>query len=234
MDKAIKILGTLIVIVLLSYLIYRNIMLHFIPSSDLVKDESTSALYNKMQPNTTNKEWLNYYFSHNKVTAYGIPEEMKYNIAFKATGLSSNKITEKELREGYERIFGLNSYVQTDSFMAGCNLYEYDSRNSTYINNERKICDKNDISIISKIVDAKERNGSFDITVVIAYMDNSKKIIYKTCNSDMTNCSEELESNYTDFDEANLDKYKNKLHKYKFKYKLTNGEYFFTESQKLK
>ena len=47
MDRAIKVVGSVLLAVFIGYVMYRNIMLRFIPSSDLIKDEETKAMYHR-------------------------------------------------------------------------------------------------------------------------------------------------------------------------------------------
>ncbi len=236
MSRIFKAIGSVILLVLIIYVAYRNIMLHFIPSVDLIKDESTSTLYNSIIPNTNNKEWINYYYSHDSVSSDNIPEEMKFNIAFKNMHTASSVVKEKDIEGIYNKVFGPNTYKKIDSFSGTCSDYVYNSLNSEYIENKSQVndCKSSNISILSKIVDAKISNNKEEITVVIAYMNSDSKTIYKDCDSNLASCNNVLKSNYTDFDESNLEEYKNTLHKYKFTFIANNDEYYFKEVKKLK
>ncbi len=234
MDRAIKIVGSILLAVFISYVVYRNIMLRFIPSSDLVKDEETKAMYHRTLPNTTNTLWKNLYFSNDNVKVSDIPNGMKYNIAYKNTGSGASKIENEELKKAYEKTFGPGTYKETNSFIGGCSTYTYNNSTNEYIVVQRKTCEELDTTILSKIVDVKMKKDTMEIDVVIAYLDGKNKKVYKDCNDDMTSCSNIIKDNFSAFDESDLELIKNSLHKYKFIYKEIDQEYYFSETRKLK
>lgn len=234
MKKGLKIIGTIIFIILLSYIIYRNINLQTIPSVDLIKDEATSSLYHGVLPNTSNSTWTNYYYSHSSLTSKELPEEIKYNIAYKNSGTAMSFIDEKNIKESYEKIFGPNTYQGIDQFSDGCNTYTYDSISSRYMKITTNSCTPSNMYILSKIVDAKYVKDKMEITVVIAYLDQTKKIVYKDCNEDMTSCKNKLVENFENFDEADLEKEKEELHKYQFTFFNEQDEYYFESVKKIK
>lgn len=234
MKKVFKVIFTIIFICLLIYVVYRNINLRTIPSSDLIKDEATSRLYYNLLPNTGNGEYTNYYFSHNKVDVEDIPSAMKYNIAYKNTGSGESILKEEIIKKEYEEVFGPDSYKSVKSFVGGCNTYTYDDVTLIYKKATSEVCKANNISILSKIVDASISGNNMDIEVAIAYIDNNKKMVYKSCNDDLTSCSNVLKKNFTEFDEADLDVEEYDLHKFKFTYQLNNEEYYFKSVSKVK
>ncbi len=234
MKKIFKIVYTILIIILIFYIAYRNINLRKIPSVDLIKDEKTFSLYNSILPNTSNKNWTNYYYSNDYLNSENIPKEMKYNIAFKNMSTGAESISEKELKKSYEKIFGINTYNKVEYFIGGCNKYFYNNKNKTYEKLNSKNCPKNNISILSKIVDAKLTDENFTITVVIVYLDNNKKIVYKSCDKDMNKCNNVLLNNFEVFDEDNIDTKKYDLNKYNFTFKIIDDEYYFSSVKKVK
>lgn len=234
MKKGLKIIASIVIGLLLIYVVYRNINLRKIPSVDLIKDEQTSSLYHRVLPNTTNGEWINYYYSSNSLTTGEIPKQMKYNIAYKNTNTSDNKIAEEKLKAAYERVFGPNTYKTVESFTGGCNTYTYDINTTSYNKTTSENCKTSNIYILSKIIDAKMTKDTMEITVTIAYLDKIKKIVYKECNKDLSVCNNILEEAFNEFDEANLDQKKYNLSKYKFTYKILEDEYYFESVKKIK
>ncbi len=233
MKKVLKVIGAIIVLIFLIYFVYRNIALRFVPSSDLVKDESTSRLYKSIMPNTDNPEWTTYYFNNN-VSLDDIPLEMKYNIAFNNTGTGMSSVEEEKVKLAYEKTFGNGTYKPVNSFLGGCNTYKYDKTKKEYISYARTTCKPVNVSILSKIIDANETKKSFNLTVKIAYLDKTSRKVYKTCDKNLTNCSGVIKSNFKEFDEANLDNKSYNLHEYKFYYKEDNGNYVFDHNKKIK
>ena len=234
MQKVLKGIVSVIILFFGVYVIYRNLNLRKIPSVDLIKDEQTSSLYHRMLPNTANKEWLNYYYSHRSLTKDEVDEDLKYNIAYKNTGASESTLKEEKLRTSFEKVFGPNTYKRVDSFIGGCNTYRYDSKVKSYIKMTSEVCKMSDIYILSKIIDAKIVKEKMEITVAIAYMDKTQKIIYRDCNKRMDQCSSILKQNVVAYDEANLDAKKDKLQTYKFIYTSIHDEYYFESVKKLK
>lgn len=234
MRKGLKIITSIGIAILLIYITYRNINLRKIPSVDLIKDEQTSSLYRRILPNTIKGEWINYYYSNSSLTIKEIPKQMKYNIAYKNTNTSDNKIAEEKLKTAYERIFGPNTYEMTETFTGGCNTYTYDINTKSYNKTTTETCKTPSIYILSKIIDAKMTKDTMEITVTIAYLDKIKKIVYKDCNKDLSVCNNILEEKFSEFDEANLDQKKYNLSKYKFIYKMLNDEYYFESVKKIK
>ncbi len=234
MKKGLKIIISIIIIILLVYIGYRNINLRKIASTNLIKDEQTSSLYHRILPNTVKGEWINCYYSNKSLTTEEIPKEIKYNIAYKNTNSSDNKIAEEKMKNSYERIFGANTYQAVENFIGGCNTYTYDKNTRSYNKTTNEICKPSNIYILSKIVDANMTEDTMEITVVIAYLDKIKKIVYNNCNKDLSICSDILESSFNEFDEANLDPKKYNLSKYKFTYKMVNDEYYFKSVKKAK
>lgn len=234
MQKVFKIITSIVIFLFLIYVGYRNINLRKVSSTNLIKDEQTSSLYHRILPNTVKEEWTNYYYSRNSLTIEEIPKEIKYNIAYKNTNISDNKIAEEKMKNSYERIFGQNTYQPVESFIGGCNTYTYDQNTRSYNNTTKEACKPSNIYILSKIVDAKTKEDIMEITIAIAYLDKIKKMVYKECNKDMSKCSNILEKSFTEFDEANLDPKKYDLSKYKFTYELINDEYYFNSVKKIK
>lgn len=234
MRKVLKVIGTIILVCFLIYVFYRNINLRTIPSVDLIKDESTSSLYHSILPNTSNSSWTNYYYNNASLTVNDIPEELKYNIAYKNTGTAESVIKEEVIKKAYEKVFGTNTYKAVESFIGGCNTYKYDEKSLSYVKITNDICKTPNIYILSKIVDADLTDTKMDITVVIAYIDKAKKIVYQNCNDDMTTCNNTLVKSFIDFDEASLDEEKYNLQKYKFTFTTTNNKYYFSSVKKIK
>ncbi|MCI8547482.1 MAG: hypothetical protein HFJ38_01195 [Bacilli bacterium] len=232
MKKIFKGIYTFLIVILVGYIIYRNIKLGTVPSASLIKDEHTLSLYNHLLPNTDNKSWVNYYYSQKDLSVEDIPVDMKYNIAFRSMGTGESIILENKFRESYEKIFGKNSYKSVASFYGGCSTYTYNASKQTYEKTINKSCDAKDISILSKIVDASQSDSSMTITVVIAYIHNTKKEVYKTCNKDLTDCKDVLFSGFDKFDEADLDYKKYKLDKYVFTFDAIGDEYYFSHMRK--
>lgn len=234
MKKVFKVMYTIVIIILVGYIIYRNIRLGTIPSVDLIKDEQTISLYNRLLPNTDNKTWLNYYYSKDEIKVSDIPEDMKYNLAFRSMGTGESVILEEKFKVAYEKIFGKNSYKSTANLYGGCNTYTYNASKNTYEKTNSKFCEDKEISILSRIIDAKQSNEEMTITVVIAYINNNKKQVFKTCNSEMTSCSDVIASNFDKFDEDDLDYKKHKLSKYTFTFDIKEDGYYFSHMQKNK
>lgn len=234
MKRILRIIIYVLLIAFFSYTIYRNLKLHVIPSVDLIKDEATTTLYQRMIPTTSNLVWKNFYYSHDSVTLKDIPEAMRYNIAYKNTSTSSSNIAEDDLKKGYEKVFGPNTYKRVDSFMGGCNSYTFDEKEKTYNSTKRTVCQNTDISILSRIVDANANKNKMDITVVIVYIDEAKKEVYKNCNEDMSKCSNIIKKNIVDFDEKDIDVTDKTLKKYKFTYNKIDDEYYFDSIKKIK
>ena len=233
MKKVFKAILTIIFIGLVIYVIYRNIALRKIPSENLIKDEATSSLYHDILPNSSNTIWANYYFSHDNVSQKDIPTDMTYNIAFKKIGSSEKQISSDKFKESYEALFGPNTYKPVSTFTGGCNTYTYDDNTKIYSKTTNIPCPSTKVYILSKIVDAEYTDKNMEITVVIAYIDNETKTVYKECNEDMSSCSSVIKNNFTEFDEANLEQVKDKLHKYKFTYNNINDEYYFSSVRKI-
>ena len=234
MKRIIRILVYVLLITFFSYTIYRNLKLHVIPSVDLIKDEATATLYQRLIPSTSNLVWKNFYYSHDSITMKDIPEAMRYNIAYKNTTTSSSNIAEEDFKKGYEKVFGPNTYKKVDSFMGGCNSYTYNAAEKTYNSTKRTVCQNSDISVLSRIVDASATKHKMDITVVIVYIDESKKEVYKHCNEDMSKCSDVVKKNIVDFDERDIDITDKTLNKYKFTYKKIDDEYYFDSIKRIK
>lgn len=234
MQKVLKGIFSFVILIFLIYVGYRNINLRKIPSVDLVKDEQTAKLYNKVLPNSMNGFWNNYYYSHQTLKSEDVPDEIKFNAAYKSVNTSNNMIKEETLKNSYERIFGINTYKRVESFVGGCNTYNYDLSTAGYVKTTSKVCQPLNISILSKIVDAKEEKDNLEIDVVIAYIDRTNKIVYQECSDDLSTCSNIIEKEIAEFDEANLDTKKYDLLKYKFTFKIVNDEYYFDSVRKLK
>lgn len=234
MKKLFKSIFTIIVLIFIGYVIYRNIILGTIPSIDLIKDEKTMSMYNNIMPNTSNNIWKNLYFTEDSLSVKNIPVEMKYNIAFKNMGTGESTISEDRIKKAYEKLFGEKSYLNVSSFQGGCNTYKYINTRKTYEKNQNTKCEPGKISILSKIIDAKQKDNSMDITVIIAYIDKEKRKVYKSCNNDMSKCSNVIKSNVDNFDEADLEKFKKKLNRYVFTYNLSKEEYYFDSVRKSK
>lgn len=234
MKKAFKFVFTIIILAFISYVIYRNVKLSTIPSVDLIKDEKTMSMYNNIMPNTSNNKWKNLYFSEESINVQNIPIEMKYNITFKNMGTGESTILEDRVKKAYEKLFGSGSYQRISSFQGGCNTYNYVTTRKAYEKNQNIKCENTGISILSRIIDAKQKDDYMTITVVIAYIDKDKKLVYKNCNTDMSKCTDILEKDFTNFDEDNLLSIKNKLNKYTFTYKLVDKEYYFKSVKRTK
>lgn len=232
MKNVFKAIFTLVIIIFIGYVIYRNMLLSTIPSVDLIKDEKTMSMYNNIMPNTSNNKWKNLYFSEKSVTVKNVPVEMKYNITFKNLGTGESSVSEERVKKSYEKLFGNGSYQRISSFQGGCNTYNYVSARKTYEKNQNIRCENTGMSILSRIVDAKQKDDYMTIDVVIAYIDKEKKIVYKNCNMDMSSCTDILEKNFTNFDESNLLSIKRKVNRYTFTYKLINEEYYFDSVKK--
>lgn len=233
MKNILKIIFTCIVFIFIGYVIYRNVELRHVPTSDLIRNEDTSKLYRSIMPNTDNPKWITYYYN-NDTSINTIPLDMKYNIAFKATGTGLSTIDEKTFKEAYESIFGKNSYIPVNSFIGGCSVYYYDSINELYKYKEKGLCKDVNISILSRIIDANEKDDAFDLTVEIAYLDNKNKKVYRNCDTNLSNCSGVIKENFSDFDESNLAEKDYNLHKFKFYYTSKNGKYYFDHNEKIK
>lgn len=234
MKSMFKTIFTLVIITFIGYVVYRNMLLSTIPSVGLIKDEKTMSMYNNIMPNTSNNNWKNLYFSEKSVTVKNIPVEMKYNIAFKNLGTGESSISEDRIKKSYEKLFGNGSYQRIASFQGGCNTYNYINSRKTYEKNQNIRCENTGMSILSRIVDAKQKDDYMSIDVVIAYINKEEKIVYKNCNMNMSKCTDILEKDFTNFDEANLLSIKNKLNRYTFVYKLINEEYYFDSVKKTK
>ncbi len=222
-----------IIFLFLGYVLYRNIMLHKVPTIDLIKNESTSKLYRMMIPNSENPIWQTYLYN-NDVNHKTFKDEIKYNLAYKNTGTSSSTIEEEKIKQSYEKVFGPNTYKQVNTILAGCEEYNYDLASKSYIIKERKTCNKGNITILSRIINAKESKDNFNLTVEIAYLDNSNKTVYRECDKTLKNCSGIIKKDFKEFDEANLSESNYNLHKYTFYYKDQNGNYYFDHNKKIK
>ena len=234
MKRIIRIIIYVLLITFFSYTMYRNLRLHVIPSVDLIKDEATATLYQRLIPTTSNLVWKNFYYSHDDIKQKDIPEAMRYNIAYKNTTTSSSNITEDALKNGYEKVFGPNTYKKVDSFIGGCNSYTYDESEKVYKSTKRTVCQNTDISVLSRIVDASASKTKMDITVVVVYINETKKEVYKYCNEDMSKCSGIIKKDIIDFDERNIDITDKSLKKYRFTYKKIDDEYYFDSIKKIK
>lgn len=233
MKNILKIIFTILVIIFMGYVIYRNVAMRHVPKTDLIKNEATSKLYRSIMPNTDNPKWITYFYN-NDATINTIPLDMKYNIAYKESGSSLSTIKEEDIKEVYDKIFGKGTYKTTNSFLGGCNTYYYNSLNKIYKYNDRTPCKNININILSKVVDAEEKDNSFNLTVEIVYIDNQNKVVYKECDSDLKNCKGIIKKNFDEFDEADLEENKYDLHEYKFYFINKDGIYIFDHNEKIK
>lgn len=234
MKKVLKGIFGVFILSFLVYVGYRNVNLRRIPNVDLVKDEQTSLLYHRILPNSSNGQWNNYYFSFQKLMADDIPEDIKYNAVYKSINAVDKNIDEEIFKNAYESIFGSNTYKRMLNFIGGCSNYTFNSSLNSYVKMDSLTCPLNSISILSKIVDAKEKGDSFEIVVIIAYIDRTGKIVYRECNNNLTFCSNVLEEGFANFDEADLGKFSNDLLKYKFIFKIVNDNYYFESVEKVR
>lgn len=232
--KVVKGVFSAILLIFIGYVIYRNINLRVVPSVNLVKDEATQAMYSRILPVTSNGSWKNYYYSHDSVSLSELPQDMLYNIAYKNIGVSDSVIKESVLKEAYEKIFGVGTYSSTNSFYGGCNTYTYDAVNKTYNRTNTQKCLDDVVTILSRIVDAKDNGNLMSIDVVIAYINRGEGKVYKRCDASMDSCSDVLSSSITNFDEADLDLDKYDLQRYQFTFKNKNDEYYFDSVKRIK